>query len=188
MAKFRELLSEGRIGNVRIGMRPEIVEQYLGAPDDRSVNRRPIEMLKFCSIELAFKFVPDTNDSRLIAIAIYFSLPKRQLPPSVVFEDWTPTAETTEAEFRDFVQSAGMQIHTRVDGENKNLILDSGASIVFVDERLHSVHFRRADGSAQRRQMSVSLPESTLSQLRARAERENVSLQELIEKVLSTTA
>jgi hypothetical protein len=187
MARFRELLSEGKIGDVRIGMRPETVEQYLGAPDDRSVKKRPVEILKFGSIELAFKHIPDTNDSRLIAIAIYFSIPKRSLPPSVVFEDWTPTADTTEADFRDFLNSAGMRIHSNVDGENKYLVLDSGASIVFVDEHLHSVHFRRADKAAIRRQMSVSLPESTLTQLRARAEREKVSLQELIEKVLSTT-
>lgn len=188
MAKFHELLSEGRIGDVRIGMRLETVEQFLGLPEDRSVKNRPVEILKFGSIELAFKHVPDTKDSRLIAIAIYFSIPNRRLPASVVFEDWTPTADTTEADFRDFLRSAGMQIHSNVDGENKNLVLDSGASIVFVDERLHSVHFRRADRGAPRRQMSVSLPESTLTQLRARAEREKVSLQELIEKVLSTTS
>ena len=125
MARFLELLSEGRIGNVRIGMRPETVEQYWGAPDDRSVKKRPVEILKFGSIELAFKFLPDTNDSRLIAIAIYFSVPKRSLPPSVVFEDWTPTARTTEAEFRDFLQSSGIQVHSKVDGDNNYQLSNS---------------------------------------------------------------
>lgn len=187
MAKFRELLLEGKIGDVRIGMRPETVEQYLGAPDDRSVKKRPVQILKFGSIELAFKLIPETNDSRLISIAVYFSIPSRNLPPSVVFEDWTPTADTTEADFRHFLSQAGIRIHSNVDGENKYLVLDSGASIVFVDERLHSLHFRRADKGAIRRQMSVALPESTLTRLRARAERENVSLQELIERVLSKT-
>ena len=187
MAQFRELLSEGKIGDVRFGIRRETVEQYLGAPDDRSVKERPIEILKFGSIELAFKHVPDAKDSRLISIAIYFSIPKRSLPPGIVFEDWMPTGDTTEADFRDFFHSAGMQVHSTADGENSYLVLDSGASIVFVDQHLHSVHFRRPDKAVPRRQMSVSLPESTLAQLRARAERENVSLQELIERMLATT-
>lgn len=186
MVKFRELLSEGKLGEVRVGMLPETIEQLLGPADDRSVKSRPVEILKFGSLELAFKFIPGTNDSRLIAIAIYFSIPDRVLPSSVVFEDWTPTGGTTEADFRNFLGSAGLGVHSKVDGENKYLVLESGASIVFVDDRLHSVHFRRSDKRATRRQMSVSLPDSTLTQLRARAERENISLQELIEKMLST--
>lgn len=188
MALFRELLSEGKLGEVRLGMRPETVEQYLGAPDDRSVKSRPVEILKFGSIELAFKQVPDTDDSRLVSIAIYFFDPERKLPPTIMFEDWMPTSETTEAQFREFLGSTAMQAQFRVDGENKNLVLPSGSSIVFVDDQLHSVHFRRADKGMPRRQMSVSLPESTLTQLRDRAKREKVSLQELIEKVLSTTS
>jgi hypothetical protein len=74
-----------------------------------------------------------------------------------------------------------------VDGQYTHLVLNSGGSAVFDDGRLHSVHFRRADKGALRRQMSVSLPENTLSQLRERAQRERISLQELIERVLSTT-
>jgi len=189
MARFRELLSEGLIGDIRIGMLPETVEQHLGPPDDLSVKKRPVEIFKYGSIELAFKHAPGTNESRLVAIAIYFSMPNRRLPASVAFDDWTPTSDSTEADFRNFLDSAGMQIHSRVDGDGENtyLVLDSGASIAFADEHLHSVHFHRTDKAAPRRQMSVSLPESTLTQLRARAERENVSIQELIEKVLSTT-
>jgi len=187
MAKFREFVSEGKIGDVQLGMVPETVEKYLGPADDRSVKKRPVEILMFGSIELAFKLIPETNDSRLIAIAIYSSIPERSLPPSVRFEDWTPTGDTTEADIRNVLSSVGLRIHSKVDGENKNLVLDSGASIVFVDDRLHSVHFRRADKVPPRRQMSVSLPENTLTRLRARAERENISLKALIEKVLSTT-
>src|SRR5690349_8652434 len=109
MAKLREVLSEGKLGEIRIGALPETVERHLGPPDDRSVKRRPVEILKFGSIELAFKHVPGTNDSRLIAIAIYFFNPKRNLPASVAFEDWTPTPETTEAEFRSFLDGGGLE-------------------------------------------------------------------------------
>jgi hypothetical protein len=82
----------------------------------------------------------------------------------------------------------GLRAHFKVDGEYTHVLLDSGASAVFDEGRLHSIHYRRADKSARRRQMSVSLPESTLSELRARAQRENVSLAELIERVLSKSA
>lgn len=188
MAQFRELLSDGKLGDVRLGMRPEAVVQFLGMPDDRSVKSRPVEILKFGSIELAFKHIPDTNDSRLVSIAIYFFNPKRKLPPPVAFKDWTPTSDTTEPQFLEFLRSAGLQAESGDNGESKSLILRSGASIAFVDGHLYSVHLRHADRRATRRQMSVSLPESTLTQLRDRAKREKVSLQELIERVLSTAS
>src|SRR5438067_1149021 len=100
MAKLREFLSEGKIGDVRLGMLPETIEKHLGPADDRSVKRRPVEILKVGSVEFVFKHIPNTNDSRLIATAIYFDIPDRRLPHSLVFEDWAPTADTTEAEFR----------------------------------------------------------------------------------------
>lgn len=187
MASFREFLNEGKIGDISLGMTAQTVEGFIGRAEDRSVKTRPVEIRKFGSIELAFKYVPEIRASCLIAIAVYFFDPKRHLPPTVAFEDWTPTLQTTEAEFRGFLESAGLHAHSKVDGEQTTLILDSGASVVFDEDHLHSVHFRRADRPPQRRQMSVSLPESTLSQLRARAQREKIPLQKLIEKMLSTT-
>lgn len=188
MALFREFLTEGKLGDVRLGVRPETVEQFLGTPDDRSVKSQPVELLKFGSVELAFKHIPETSDSRLVSIAIYFFDPERKLPARIMFNDWTPTSETTEAQFRQFLDSTSLKAQSREDGESKNLVLPSGASIVFADDQLHSVHFRGADKGTPRRQMSLSLPESTLTQLRDRAKREKVSLQELIEKVLSTAS
>jgi hypothetical protein len=151
------------------------------------VQRHPTEILRYGSLELVFKTVPDSDDTRLIATVIYFGRPNQQLPADARFDDWSPTEATTEAEFRDFVGAAGLQVHSKVEGQYTQLVLDSGASAVFDDASLHSVRYRRADKSPRRKQMSVSLPETTLSQLRARAERENMSLQELIERVLSTT-
>jgi hypothetical protein len=110
------------------------------------------------------------------------------MPNAVVFEDWTPTDQTTETDLCKFLDSSGIQSHLKVDGETKYLEIDSGASVVFDDGCLHSIHFHQADKLPARRQMSVSLPEATLSQLRARAEREKVSLKDLIEKVLTTSA
>jgi len=95
MATFREFLSSGRIGDVQLGMRPETVEQQLGPADDRSVKRHPVEILRFGSLELAFKTVPQADDTRLVAAAIYFNTPNQQLPPSLRFDDWTPTDATT---------------------------------------------------------------------------------------------
>ena len=187
MATFREFLSSGKLADVQLGMRPEMVEQRWGSPDDRSVKRHPAETLRFGSLELTFKTVPQTDDTRLVAAAIYFNRPSQQLPSALKFDDWTPTDATTEPEFRAFVTSAGLETHSKVDGEYTHLVLNSGASVVFDEGHLHSVHFRRAE-KAVRRQMSVSLPEETLSQLQACAQREHISLQELIERVLTTTS
>ncbi len=187
MATFREFLSNGTIGVVKLGMLPEMVQRFWGPPDDRSVQRHPTEILRYGSLELVFKTVPDTDKTRLVAAAIYFGRPGQQLPPAARFDDGSPADTTTEIEFRDFIGSVGLQVHSKVEGQYTHLVLDSGASAVFADGRLHSVRYRRADKSSRRKQTSVSLPEATLNELRARAEREHISLQELIERVLSTT-
>lgn len=143
--------------------------------------------MRYGSLELVFKATPDPEEARLVAAAIHFGRTNQHLPEGARFDDWSPTDATTEAEFRSFVGAAGLRMHSKVEGEYTYLILDAGASAVFDDGLLHSVRYRRADPSPRRRQMSVSLPESTLSQLRARADSENISLQELIQRVLSTT-
>jgi hypothetical protein len=187
MATFREFLTSGTIDGVKLGMAPQMVERFWGSPDDRSVQRHPTEILRYGSLELVFKTVPDTDDARLVSVAIYFAKPNQQLPPGAGFEDFAPNQATTESELRSFVDSAGLHVHSKVEGQYTHLVLDTGASAVFDDGLLHSVRYRRADKSPRRRQMSVSLPENTLTQLRARAESEHISLQELIERVLSAT-
>jgi hypothetical protein len=187
LVTLREFLSSGTIGSVKLGMLPQMVEQFWGPPDDRSVQRHPTEILRYGSLELVFKTVPDTDDTRLISIAIYFAKPKQQCPVGAKFEDFSLGSATTEAEFRKFIADAGLQVHSKVVGQYTHLVLDSGASAVFDEGRLHSVRYRRADKLPRRRQMSLSLPESTLSELRARAENEKISLQQLIERELSRT-
>ena len=187
MAILREFLSSGTIGPVKLGMLPQSVEQFWGPPDDRSVQRHPIEILRYGSLELVFKTDPERDDARLVSVAIYFAKTHQQLPRGATFEDFTPNAETTENELRSFVASAGLHMHSKVEGQYNHLVLDSGASVVFDQDRLHSMRYRRVEKSPRRKQMSVSLPENTLSQLRARAENEHISLQALIERVLSTT-
>jgi hypothetical protein len=185
MAKLQDFLLNGQIGDIRVGMLPGDVERRWGPAQDRTVQRRPIEILKYGSIELAFGKVPGTADSRLVSAAIYFFNPQRTLPPNVIFEDWSPSGETFEREFREYLASIKVDVHSKGDDENTYLELESGASVVFVEGRLHSIHYHRRDRREVRRQVSVSMPEVTLNQLRDRARRENVPLNELIERVLS---
>jgi hypothetical protein len=188
MAKLEDFLTKGQIGEIHLGMRPEQVESQWGSASDRSVQRRPVEIAKHGAVELAFGVLPGTNDSRLISGSIYFFNPKRKLPAGLVFEDWFPTQSTSEADFRRFLESIKLTADSRVDGENTNLLLETGASVVFVEGRLHSIHYRRRDSGAARRQLSVSIPETSLTQLRERALRENVPLNELIERILLANA
>src|SRR5437588_3306016 len=116
MATLREFLSSGTLGAIKMGMRPQMVEQLWGPPDDRSVQRHPTEILRYGSLELVFKTVPDTDDMRLVAVAIYFGRPDQQLPAGAGFEDRSLTDTTTEAEFRDFAAAAALEVHSKVEG------------------------------------------------------------------------
>ena len=145
MASLRDFLLKGRLGPVELGMRPEQVEQELGPAEDHSVSTRPVQILKFGSVEVAFKTVPGTDDQRSIAMGVYFGIPGRDLPPRIDFEDWNATENTTEEDARRFLAQAGIGVHSRVDGEIRNLILDPGSSMAFDEGLLRSMHYRRAD-------------------------------------------
>lgn len=188
MAKLQDFLTNGQIGEIRLGMRPEQVQSIWGPAPGQSVQHRPVKILRYGSVELGFGPIAGTEDSRLASVAIYFFDSLRTLPAGVTFEDWVPTQNTSEADFHRFLDSIKLAAHTRVDGENTNLMLETGTSVVFVEGRLHSIHHLRRDRRAARRQLSVSIPESSLNQLRERARRENVPLNELIERILLTNS
>ena len=183
MARFQEFLATGQVGDVQMGMAIDQVEQRLGPADDRSVSRRPVQTLKYGSMELSFKLVPETVTTRLVAVSIHFGWPDFALP--VAFDDWTPRSDSSEADFRRFAERVGLSVHSSVDGTYRSLVLSTGARVVFEEGSLHSVSFRRAEKKVERRQMSVSLPQTTLNRLQTRAHLEKISVQELIEKVLS---
>ena len=187
MANLKELLSDGRLGPVQIGMVPEMVERVLGSPDGRSERTDPVEFWKYGSLQMAFKRVPGADDSRLVGITIYFAVADLRVPPEATFEDWSPNGQTTEVEVRGFLEAVGLKVHSRVDGEHTNLVLESGAGIAFAEGHLHNIRFYRADRATIRRQVSVSLPDRTLSLLRVRARERKISLQELLEEVISTS-
>ncbi len=188
MPSFQEFLTRGTIGGVQLGMLPEVIERTFGPAEDRSVQRHPTETFKYGCVELTFKDVPQTTDKRLVGVAIYFDRADGRLPHGTRFDDWMPEATTTEAEFRQFLENASLEVHSHVDGQYRSLILDTGARIVFDERRLHSVHYRRVDKAPPRRQMSVSLPEGTLTRLHEQARREQISVQQLVERMLSATA
>ncbi len=188
MASMRDFLMAGHLGKVQLGLRPEQVIGFLGEPEDRSVQRRPVYLLQYGAMEFAFKPVPASKDSRLVSIAMHFQGPKLDIPSSLRPSDWEPTCETTEREFRTFAESAGIDVHSTVQGEMKHLVLSSGASAAFSDERLHSIHFKRSEKKTNRRQMTVSLPEETVELLRERARKERVSIHDLIERMIKASA
>jgi ribosomal protein S3AE len=83
---------------------------------------------------------------------------------------------------------AGIEAHSDVQGQEEYLILSSGASVVFTEGRLHSIHFKRKDKKAQRKQMTVSLPEEAVEKLQHRAQEEGLSVQALIERMIQAGA
>lgn len=188
MPLMREFLESGRLGEVQPGLRPEQVIALLGEPEDRTPRKRPLQILRYGAVEFAFMPVPQTTDSRLVSTSIYFYDPHRPIPPALCPTDWLPTHATSGQQFRQFLEDSGMQVHSRVEGQQESLILSSGASVAFKDAGLHSIHFNRKDKKPQRKQMTVSLPEDAVDRLRRRAREEGVSVHDLIERMISAGA
>ena len=184
MATMREFLSTGHLGDVMIGITAERAQQILGAPDTRSVRRDPVEILRYGALELVFRRVPKTIDSRLVAIALYLGNSNRSIPVPTRFADWLPSIDTTEQQVREFLAGAGIVPHSTVAGESFHLVLPSGAQIVFADGKLHSFHFKRKV-SERREQISVSLPTETVNRLRQSAKRQKTSVQDVVEKLIN---
>ena len=186
MATLIDFLKFGTVGEVRLGMTPDAVERRWGPADDRSVTTRPFEILKYGAVELTFHQVPDTADARLTGVSIKCGLPEHDPPLHATFEDWTPDGDTNVEEFDTFLKKAALNVHAKVEGEQTSVIMETGATAVFTDGLLYGIYFRRVDRATTRRQMSIAVPEATLRELRSRAAREKVSLQHLVEQVLSS--
>jgi hypothetical protein len=184
MASLREFLKSGRLGEIQVGMPTDQVIALLGPADDRSVRRKPVYLLRYGAVEFAFKPVPETSDSRLVSIAIHFGHPGRTLPPALQWTDCALSDETTIEAFLRLLADTGMEGHMHSSRDQEYLSLDSGASIVFVDGRLGSIHFSCADTKKRRKQMTVSLPEDAVQTLRKRAREEGVSLNSLVERMI----
>lgn len=184
MSSMREFLTSGRLGDVQLGLRPEQVFEILGAANDHSARRRPVQVLRYGAVEFAFKPVPGTGDARLVSTAIHFHDPGREVPPALRPGDWLPSNETTADEFRRRLDEAGLAAHRDARGGQETLALDSGASAVFDVGKLHSLHFHRRDTKPDRKQVTVSLPEDAVQRLKHRAREEGVSVHDLLERMI----
>lgn len=184
MPLMRDFLQTGHLGEIQLGLRPDQVIAILGDPEDQSVKKRPVQILRYGAVQFSFVAIPDTEDSRMASVAIYFDDTDRLIPPPLSPTDWLPTGNTTEQQFRQFLEQTGMQVHSSVQGEQAYLIIASGASVVFAEGKLHSIHFKRVDKKPQRKQMTVSLPQEAVERLQHRAHEEGVSVQALIERMI----
>jgi hypothetical protein len=181
MVTMHEFLTSGSLGEVMLGSTVNQVESVLGPPEHRSVRRDPL-ILRYGSLQLTFHRVDPNVDSKLMAMAMYFGDCKRSLPTAVQPTDWLPSCGATEEEFRDFLSSAGIGLHSTVTGQKMHFVLSSGNHVVFVDGKLDSIHIKRA--GAERKQLSVSLPAEVVELLRERAREEKMSVQQVVEKLI----
>jgi hypothetical protein len=184
MPSMREFLQSGRLGEVQLGLRRDRVMDILGAPEDQTARRRPLQLLRYGAVEFGFIPVPETTDSRLVSTALYFHDPDRLIPPPLRPTDWLPTHATSAQQFRQFLNEAGIEANCSIQGQEAYLILSSGASVVFAEGKLHSIHFKRKDKKPQRKQMTVSLPEEAGERLQHRAHEEGISVQAIIERMI----
>lgn len=144
MPLMREFLTVGQLGSVRVGMSVARLLDVLGPPDDESVQRRPVYIVRYGTAQFAFVPGPyDRDGYRMVGVAMYFDQPGRELPSSLQCSDWTPSRDTTELAFRQFAAGAGLQPHPDAAWRCGNVMFPSGATAVFDGGRLHSLHFHR---------------------------------------------
>lgn len=184
MATMQEFLTSGRLGDIMLGIATNRAQQILGPPEDRSVRRTPVEILRYGALELTFRREPTAADSNLVAMALYFWDAGRSLPAPVLPTDWIPQHNTLEQELVNFlaeIESTPQSVVTR--DNDRYFALPSGVKVVFGDGELHSFHFSRAVAE-KRKQISVALPLETVKVLRQRARQQKISVQEVIEMLV----
>ena len=187
MPPLREFLATGELGGVKPGLRLAQLRDLLGPPDDESVRRRPVYILRYGAAQFAFAPVPNADEYRLASTSIYFNPADRQMPLTLQFSDWTPTGQTTEAMFRQFAMDAGLRPHPDAEWRGGNVMLTSGATATFDGGMLHSLHFHKPGKPAGRKQVTVALPSETVRLLRQRAQDANVTPSDLLDRLIRVT-
>ncbi|HEV3256903.1 MAG TPA: hypothetical protein VG013_08500 [Gemmataceae bacterium] len=179
MATLKQFLQTGELGPIHPGMSETEVIALLGPPQDESVARHP-QILKYGGLQLTFLRHSEAAARRLAHVGLYFRPRAEPIPEPTLLADFTPTADTTIAEVREFLGRAGLKESAVVEGEDTNyLILPSGARITFDGQKLQSVHFATRTPNPAKKQISVSISKDTWNQLRTLARQSNRSVSEL---------
>ena len=112
-------------------------------------------------------------------MVLYFRQPTEPIPEPARPLDFTGTAETTIADFREFLKRRGLKVSACVEGEETSyLVMPSGTRITFDGPRLHSIMFTMR-AAPPKKQISVSIPEDAWQQLHTLARQSNRSISDL---------
>jgi hypothetical protein len=179
MATLKQFLQTGELGPIHPGMSQAEVTALLGPPQDESVARHP-QILKYGGLQLTFLGQPGSADRSLAHIGLYFGPRAEPIPQPALPADFMGTPETTIAEVREFLTRVGLNVPAAIEYEDTNsLILPSGATITFDAKKLRSINFASPRRTPAKKQISVSVSEDTLNQLRTLARQLNRSVAEV---------
>ena len=174
MASFDEFLRTGQIGRLTTGLTRDAVREFLGDPGDTSVRKKP-EIWKYGPMELVFYRIEEDNTARLTSIAFQMSDPA-PLPASLRLTGWMPTSSTTFDQFLAYLDESGMRVGVEIASEPaRRIVLESGSKVCFDDEgRLANVNFT-ARAEAERKQLSISVPQDDWQALNRAAKARGIS-------------
>jgi hypothetical protein len=185
MATLEQFLRTGELGPFHVGMSEAEVIALVGPPPDESMSKDP-HILKYGGLQLVFRKRPGATDRELTNIGLYFSGRAEPLPEPARPTDFKGSPDTTLRDIRAFLADANLrQFEWDQVG---NLILPSGAAIAFEDELLQSVHFSAPAGKRATKQLSISLSNETLNQLRTVAKQSKRSVSELCSEWITDRA
>ena len=158
MPSFDDFLRTGQIGRLAMGMSKDAVRDLLGEPRDTSVRKHP-EIWKYGQVELAFFRTSDGSSPVLTSIMYHFDDPT---PPPIGLEmtGWVPTCRTTYEGFSAHLDEAGIAFRTiGASLPQESLVLDSTLRVTFSEGRLSSVSSTAKAVAAERKQLSITIPQ-----------------------------
>jgi hypothetical protein len=132
----------------------------LGPPQDESIAREP-KTFKYGGLQITLTRRQPSADPAVTLIALYFGPHVEPIPEPARPKDFTATAETTIAGFRELLSRVGLKESACVEGEETGyLIMPSGARVTFDGPQLNSIMFTVRAPAPHKKQISVSIPES----------------------------
>jgi hypothetical protein len=177
MVTLEQFLKTAQLGPVILGISPFEAVSVLGEPEDQSKKKNPLE-LKYGSLQLTFWKHSGSERSQLMDFGLYYQPTWERVPEAVTFSDVGYDENTTEGEFRSFLQQIDyLPAHLLGRKSEQHMMLSSGVVVSFSDGKLHSIKV------AQQR-----TKEKTSAPLSDEREPSRSEIEEMLQEAISVTA
>jgi hypothetical protein len=182
MDTLEQFLRTGKLGALEVGMTTEQVHNLLGAPEDVSVQKRPL-IWKYGSLQVSFFKEDKIAKETLDFIGLYFHSSDAPLPSPLSWSGWQPSRETNQQEMQEYLQRNNLKFQRESFGETDHFIVPSGTRIVLHEGKLHSLQYTGRQKS-RKKQVSVAVTEDVWDLIRQEAQKRKISPTDLCSELI----